>query len=106
MVALAMMLTLMISAAAQDHGFPIPEGARKNASLSGATTLASGKNYTIVVYDVDAGIEAMVSFYEKQLRDARHESDAQEVRFAAEGGIVRLARLDRGTRITLVVGPR
>jgi hypothetical protein len=40
-----MLLSVTISAAAQDRSLPIPDGARKNASLGGATTLATGKNY-------------------------------------------------------------
>ena len=88
-----------------EHGFPIPATAKKNPALGGATTLAPGKNYTLIVYDIDAGIEAVTAFYESQLPGAKRVSEAREVRFTAQGGTVRLARLDKGTRITLVVGP-
>jgi hypothetical protein len=105
-VVLALMLALAICAAAQDHGFPIPEGARKNDSLGGATTLATGRNYTVVVYEVDAAIDSIVDFYAGKLPDATRDSDAHEVRFATAGGTVRLARSQKGTRITLLVGPQ
>jgi hypothetical protein len=58
------------------------------------------------VYDIDAGIDTMTAFYESHLRAAKRVSESQEVRFTTQGGTVRLARLDKGTRITLVVGPR
>lgn len=116
-LALAAMLLLMLRIASgeggkidlpasSDHGFPIPAAARKNSSLGGATTLAPGKNYTLIVYDIDADIESVTAFYESQLAGAQRVVEAQEVRFTSQGGTVRLARLDRRTRITLVVGPR
>ena len=89
-----------------DQGFPVPASARKNSALGGATSVAPGKNYTLTVYDIDAGIETLTAFYESHLRGAKRVSEPQEVRFTTQGGTVRLARLDKGTRITLVVGPR
>jgi hypothetical protein len=89
-----------------DQGFPVPASARKNSALGGATSVAPGKNYTLTVYDIDAGIDTMTAFYESHLRAAKRVSESQEVRFTTQGGTVRLARLDKGTRITLVVGPR
>jgi hypothetical protein len=92
--------------ASSDQGLPIPAAAKKNPSLGGATTLAPGKNYTLIVYDVEADIESVTAFYESHLPAAQRVSEGQEVRFTTQGGTVRLARVDKGTRITLVVGPR
>ena len=89
-----------------DQGFPVPASARKNSALGGATSVAPGKNYALTVYDIDAGIETMTAFYESHLPRAKRVSERQEVRFTQPGGTIRLARLDKGTRITLVVGPR
>ena len=91
---------------AREQGFPIPTGARKNTALGGATTLAPGKNYTLVVYDIEAAIDTVSAFYGKQLPAAARTEDGNEVRFSTRGGTVKLARLDNGTRITLVIGPR
>ena len=91
---------------AREQGFPIPAGARKNTALGGATTLAPGKNYTLVVYDVDSAIDTVSAFYGKHLPDAARTEEGNEVRFSTRGGTIKLARLDGGTRITLVVGPR
>jgi hypothetical protein len=91
---------------AREQGFPIPAGARKNTALGGATTLAPGKNYTLVVYDIDSAIDTVNAFYRKHLADAARTEEANEVRFSTRGGTVKLARLDQGTRITLVIGPR
>ena len=91
---------------AREQGFPIPAGARRNTALGGATTLAPGKNYTLVVYDIDSAIETVSAFYGKHLADAVRTEEGNEVRFSARGGTIKLARLDNGTRITLVIGPR
>ena len=114
-IAVMLLLTLPIAsgeggkvdpAASHDRGFPIPAGAKKNPSLGGATTLAPGKNYTLIVYDAEANIETVTAFYESHLPAATRVSEGQEVRFTTQDGTVRLARVDKGTRITLVVGPR
>jgi hypothetical protein len=91
--------------AAWEDGFPLPAGARRNDLLGGATSVAPGKNYTLKVYDTDSGIKATIAFYEHHLPGAKRITEGQEVRFAGQGGYVKLARLDRGTRITLVIGP-
>ena len=91
---------------AREQGFPIPAGARKNASLGGATTLAPGKNYTLVVYDVESAVDAVSAFYARHLPEAARTEEGNEVRFSTRGGTVKLTRLDQGTRITLVIGPR
>ena len=91
---------------AREQGFPIPAGARKNTSLGGATTLAPGKNYTLVVYDIESAIDTVSAFYGEHLAEAARTAEGNEVRFSTRGGIVKLARLDKGTRITLVIGPR
>ena len=101
-----MALSMTISAAAQDHGFPIPEGARKNASLGGATTLATGKNYTIVVYDHESSVSTVSEFYASRLSGAQRTAEGEEVRFQTGEGTIKLARLGSGTRITLTIGPR
>jgi len=101
-----MLLSMTISAAAQDHGFPIPEGAKKNASLGGATTLATGKNYTIVVYDLESPIATVSEFYALRLPGAQRTAEGEAVRFQTGEGTIRLARLGAGTRITLTHGPR
>ena len=92
--------------AAFAHGFALPAGARKNESLGGATSVAPGKNYTLSVYDIDSPIDAVSAFYEAHLPDAVRATEGQGVRWSNRAGTVRLARLDKGTRITLVVGPR
>ena len=51
-------------------------------------------------------LDTMTAFYELHLPSAKRVPERQEVRFTTQGGTVRLARLDKGTRITLVVGPR
>jgi hypothetical protein len=91
---------------AREQGFPIPAGARKNTGLGGATTLAPGKNYTLVVYDTDSAIDTVSAFYGRHLPDAARTEEGNEVRFSTRRGTVKLARLDNGTRITLVIGPR
>jgi hypothetical protein len=40
------------------------------------------------------------------LPDAARTEEGNEVRFSMRGGTIKLARLDNGTRITLVIGPR
>jgi hypothetical protein len=92
--------------AAWDEGFPIPASARRNDSLGGATSVAPGKNYTVRVYDTDAVINAMSAFYAHHLPDAKRVSVGREVRFSTLRGTVRLLALEKGTRITLVIGPR
>ena len=104
--ALAMALSMAMSAAAQDHSFPIPGGARKNAALGGATTLATGKNYTIVVYDLESPFATVSEFYVSRLPGAQRTIEAEEVRFQTSEGTIKLARLGAGTRITLTIGPR
>jgi hypothetical protein len=91
---------------AREQGFPIPAGARRNASLGGATTLAPGKNYTLVVYDTESTVDTVSAFYGKHLPEAARTEEGNEVRFSTRRGTVKLARLDSGTRITLVIGPR
>ena len=90
----------------REQGFPIPAGARKNTALGGATTLAPGKNYTLVVYDIESAVDAVSAFCGKHLPDAARTEEGNEVRFSTHRGTVKLARLDSGTRITLVIGPR
>ena len=92
--------------AAFEQGFPLPAGARKNPSLGGATSVAPGKNYTLSVYDIDSPIDAVSAFYEAHLPEAVRATEGHEVRWSNRAGTVRLARLDKGTRITIVVGPR
>ena len=77
-----------------------------NEALGGATTLAPGKNYTLKVYDVEADVSAMMAFYERHLPAAKRVSEGREARFAVPSGYVRLAPLDKGTRITYAIGPR
>ena len=91
---------------AWEHGFPLPRGARRNDSLGGATSVAPGKNYALEVYDVDSGIDAMAAFYAHHLPEAKRAVEGQEVRFSTPAGYVRLARIGKSTRITLVIGPR
>jgi len=95
-----------MSASAQDHGIPVPEGAKKNASLGGATTLATGRNYTIVVYEHESSVATVSEYYAARLPDARRTSEGEEVRFQTSEGTIRLGRLGSGTRITLTIGPR
>lgn len=104
--ALAMVLSMTLCAAAQDHGFPIPAGATKNASLGGATTLATGKNYTVVVYDHELTIATVSEFYAARLSGAQRTAEGEEVRFRTGEGTIRLVPLGAGTRITLTIGPR
>jgi len=88
------------------HGFPIAKGARRNDALGGATSVAPGRNYTLIVYDIDSSQEAMTAFYGHHLPEAKRATEGKEVRFSTPGGTVRLARSGKGTRITLVIGPR
>jgi hypothetical protein len=94
------------AAAAWEHGFPVPRAARRNESLGGATSVAPGKNYTLIVYDVDSGIEAMTTFYAYHLPEAKRVAEGREVKFSTPAGHVRLARIGKSTRITLAIGPR
>jgi len=105
-VALALLLSLTLPAQAQDHNVPIPEGARKNASLGGATTLAAGKNYTITVYDYESPVASVSEFYASRLPAAKRTVEGEEVKFQMNEGTIKLARLGTGTRITVTVGPR
>ena len=91
---------------AQDHGLPVPAGATKNASLGGATSLAPGKNYTLIVYDIDSPLEAVAAFYSSHLPGAGRTTAGEEIQFSVRVGTIKLVRLDSRTRITLVVGPR
>ena len=88
-----------------ESGLPIPKGARLNRELSGATSVNPGRNYTIAVYDVDTGVEAMTAFYAHHLRDATRAIEGREVRFSMPKRSVRLVPLNLGTRITLTTGP-
>jgi hypothetical protein len=94
------------AAVAREHGFPVPRAARRNESLGGATSVAPGKNYTVIVYDVDSGIEAMTTFYAYHLPEAKRVAEGREVKFSTPAGHVRLARIGKSTRITLAIGPR
>ena len=89
-----------------EQGFPIPKGARRNEELGGATSLAPGRNYTIKVYDIDFDTGTITAFYERHLPEAKRASERQEVTFSTPRGSVKLARLPKGTRITLAVGPQ
>ncbi len=89
-----------------EQGFPIPPRARRNESLGGATSLGPGRNYTLIVYDVGAGMETIVSFYGRHLPDATRSPEGEGVRFSTSRGYIRLAPSALGTRITLAVGPR
>ena len=104
--ALAIMLAMAGSASAQDHGIPVPDGARRNPSLGGATTLATGRNYTILVYELETAPAAVAEFYASRLPDARRTSEGEEARFATNEGTIRIVPLGAGTRITLTIGPR
>ena len=101
-----MLLSMTICAAAQDHSPPIPDGARKNASLGGATTLATGKNHTVTVYDHELPIGSVDQFYLARLPGARRTAEGEEVRFQTSEGTIKLAPLGAGTRITVTIGPR
>lgn len=89
-----------------DQGFPVPQGARRNDSLGGATSLASGRNYTLKVYEIDSDIAAIIAFYERHLPEAKRSAEGQEVSFSTPRGSVKLARVFKATRITLAIGPR
>jgi hypothetical protein len=104
--ALAIMLAVASSATAQDHGIPVPEGALRNAALGGATTLATGKNYTIIVYDVESPLASVSEFYASRFPDAKRTAEGEEVSYQTNEGAIRIVRLGAGTRITLTVGPR
>ena len=93
-------------AAAWEQGFPIPAGARRNEALGGATSIAPGRNYSVRVYDIDSGIETMIDFYGHHLPAAKRTSEGRETRFSTPEGHVKITRLDKGTRITFVIGPR
>jgi hypothetical protein len=106
LLALLLACAFNVIAAEGDEGFPLPAGARRNVALGGATTLPTGKNYTIVVYEVDSPLATVRDFYASQLREAPQTTEGDEVRFSMRGGTVRLARFGAGTRITLTTGPR
>jgi hypothetical protein len=91
--------------AAWEHGFPVPAGALRNGSLGGATSVAPGRNYTLIVYDADTGIDAVTGFYAQHLPHARRTTAGREVTFITPGGHVRVAPRGRHARITLVIGP-
>jgi hypothetical protein len=55
---------------AREQGFPIPAGARKNTALGGATTLAPGKNYTLVSMTSRPRSTPSAPFYGKHLPEA------------------------------------
>jgi hypothetical protein len=93
-----------------DRSLPVPKGAVRNDSLGGATTLGPGRNRVVKVFDVASGIEVMTAFYERHLPGATREASGQggdhTIRFKMSGGSVTLSpRADRGTRITLLIGP-
>jgi hypothetical protein len=84
----------------------VPRGARRNDAQSGATTLGPGRNRIHLVYDTDVGRDAMATFYETYLPDARRSNDGNAIVFAATAGTVALAPAGTGCRITLTTGPR
>jgi hypothetical protein len=89
-----------------EQGLPVPRGARRNDALSGATTLGPGRNMTRSVYDTDAGLDALATFYETYLPDARRSTDGNGTVFATAAGKVTLVPTATGCRITLTTGPR
>jgi hypothetical protein len=90
---------------AWEQGLPIPEGARRNDALGGATSLAPGKNYTLKVYDIALPVRVVAAFYEHHVPAATRETAGNETKLSVPGGHVRLVPFADGTRITLVVGP-
>jgi len=103
------MMPLLVLAALPVAGaeeLPTPPGSRRNAVLSGATTLGPGKNYTRNVYETDDGIDAVANFYRERLPGSTAMREGEGIRFSVPSGIVELLPLGTGTRITLIVGPR
>jgi hypothetical protein len=89
-----------------DRGFPVPPGATRNSSLGGATSVDPGKNYSVTVYDTNASVDAMDRFYAHYLPEARRAVEGPALGFSTARGSVTLVPQDRGTRITLVIGPQ
>lgn len=102
-----LMVLLLLAAlpAMPAEEFPIPPGSRRNEALGGATTLAPGKNYVRSVYETEDGIDSVAEFYQRQL-PATAVREGGGVTFSTVRGTVRLVPLGKGTRITLIVGPR
>lgn len=101
-----------------EQGFPLPRGARRNAALDGATSLAPGKNYMIRVYEVDVDLRAIDTFYGVHLPKAKRstpdhailfgEGEEYAIVFSTPRGSVVLSpsSVPRGTRIKLAIGPQ
>jgi len=89
-----------------EDGFPIPQGARRIDSLSSATSVEGGRNYSSIVYEIDATIDRVTAFYDRCLSGAARSVSAGEVRFNVARGFVRIVRAGELTRITLASGPK
>jgi hypothetical protein len=89
-----------------DNGFPIPPSARRNDALGGATSLAPGRNFMIHVYDTDSSLQSVAAFYDEHLPHARRDSRDDQHIYTDATGSVTLTRTERGTRISLQIGPR
>lgn len=86
-------------------GFPLPKGAHRDASRSGATSLAPGKNYIMEAYEVDADIDDVGDFFAGHLPEAARSSDGETLKFTKPGGTVNILPAGRRTRFTLRLGP-
>ncbi len=86
-------------------GFPVPQGARKDARRGGATSLAPGKNQVLEVYEVDAGIDVIARFFARHLPDAERQSNGEAVKFSRTGGSVDLFPVGPRTRLEYRFGP-
>ena len=98
-------LLIMAPQPAAADDFPVPPASRRNESLGGATTLTPGKNFIRRVYETDEGIDVVADYYQRRLAvDATR--DGETVRFKTARGTVQLTPIGKGTRITLILGPR
>lgn len=91
----------------KEGGLPVYPVAVKETSGSGATSLPTGRNFTILRYIADAPVAAVTRFYEARLKGSRRIDNANgSVVFKSESGNVTLFKAGEGTKITTIQGPQ
>ncbi|HEX5035586.1 MAG TPA: hypothetical protein VFX30_00285 [bacterium] len=91
----------------KDGKLPVYPIAVKDAAHSGATSLPTGKNFTLSQYTADAPVAGVARFYEARLKGSRRIDNANgSVVFKSDAGNVTLFKSGEGTKIMMTQGPQ
>lgn len=91
----------------RDGKLPVYPIAVKDTARSGATSLPTGKNFTLSQYTVDAPVVTVARFYEARLKSARRIDNANgSVVFKSDAGNVTLFKSGEGTKVMMTQGPK